>query len=488
MSGSGKSVLLEHLVGLQQPDRGEVRILGLNTANITSESKLQRMRSQIGLVFQGSALIDSLSVVDNVMLPLITRGICPDEARQNSENMLKAVGLSPDDGRLYPSQLSGGMQKRVGIARALITDPAILLYDEPTTGLDAATSNRISRLMRQVQRNRPHLVSIAITHDYFSAGIIADRVLYLNRDTGRLEEILAEETIRMIRGQCGDKTADAVSIIRGHLEEFFNGLTLEDRPAMRRQAGQTWTEAFFNVAQSSFRSFGDAVLLLTRIGFPRDQAALAYRIYEIGFKSLLVACSAGAFFGMMMAVQIGLGLSRSGLMEPLPRIVSAALIDKVGPLLVGLLLAGRIAASVSAEIGGKRVSRQFDALRAMAIPPETYWLSPIFWASVISLPLLMIALEAVAFLGAFCVAVGRFQMKSAFFVHNFLADVSLSGFLFGLFRTSVFGAAVALVGYAKGAEEKRTSDEVGQATTVAVVGASLGVIILDFVMTFVASI
>ncbi len=487
LSGSGKSVLMEHIVGFQRPDCGRVTILNVTLDENVTDSVLEQIRAQIGMVFQGSALIDSLTALGNIMLPLTSRGVSETEAQARAEQMLKSVGLSASEGHRYSSQMSGGMQKRLGIARALVTEPAILLYDEPTTGLDAATSTVISRLMRRVQHARPQLASITITHDYLSAGVLADRVLYLNRETGQLDEVMGRETIQQLRERHGGETRAAVAAIRERLETFFGQIVVRDRAADTRADEVSWGAAFARTFTSGFLTLGQSMLLLIRVGMTSDVPTLARRLYEIGFQSLAVAAAAGAFFGMMLSLQIGLGLAETGIFDPLPRIIGSAIVNKIGPLVTGLLLAGRIAASVSAEIGGKRLSRQFDALRAMAISPVNYWLSPLFWASVLALPVLNTVLDLTAFVGAFCVAVFRYQVKGSFFFKELFLNVTLSGFLFGLLRSAVFGGTVALIGYTKGAEEKRSSDDVGRATTLAVVAASLAVIVLDFVMTFVAS-
>lgn len=487
MSGSGKSVLLEHIVGFQQPDSGTVQIMGVDLNRPPSPQALEEVRARLSLVFQGSALIDSLSVIENVMLPLLMRSVSRDVAHRQSFELLKAVGLSASDAELSPAQLSGGMQKRVGIARALITQPAVVLYDEPTTGLDAASSSVISRLIRSVQQRDPQMASITITHDYLSAGLIADRVLYLDPSCGQLREVLGRDEIADIRRQHGGKSPAAVQALRGQLEAFFDRLQLPERPPQSHRPAVAWWQAFTVILTRLLSAVGSSALLALRLGVPTDRNALLRRFDEIGIRSLPVAAAAGAFFGMMLALQIGVGLSGTGLMDPLPRIVGNAVVDKIGPLVVGLLLAGRVAASTCAELGGKRLSRQFDALRSMSVSPERYWLTPIFWASIISLPLLTIALELVAFAGAYCVAVGRYHVKSSFFMAEILAEVTPFGFVFGLVRAAVFGGAVALVGYQNGTQEMRSSDDVGRATTTAVVAASLAVIVLDFVMLFVAS-
>lgn len=486
MSGSGKSVLLDHIIGFQKPDHGRVIVSGV-VANDSASHSPAVVPSEIGMVFQGSALLDSLTVLDNVELPLTIAGPVSSADRQRAGELLTAVGLPRSCHDRLPSQLSGGMQKRVGVARALITEPSIILYDEPTTGLDAATSTTISKLIRSVQVKKPDLTSIVITHDYLSAGYIADRVLFLNRNTGQLQSVMSREDIEEIRNTHGSDSARTVGAIREHLESYFSKLSTVPVMEILEQRISPWSEVLMSIVVRPIKIAGTTITRMMELSAPRFNTLFFRRVNDIGVLSLPVAASAGAFFGMMLAVQLALGMLDSGILDPLPKFVGSALIDKVGPLVVGLLLAGRVAASVSAEIGGKRLSRQFDACRAMSISPEVRWLSPIFWASVVSLPLLTIALEGSAIAGAWFVSVVRYHVKSSFFLSTVLDNVSIGTFSFGLFRTAVFGGVVALVGYSQGSLEKRDSDQIGKATTSAVVQASLAVITLDFVMTFVAS-
>ncbi len=176
-SGCGKSVLLKHLNRLMRPDFGAVYIGGKDVAPMKSE-ELSDLRKKIGMLFQSAALLDSLSVADNVGLGLkegwkYSRGEIADIVEQK----LEMVGL-PGTGNLMPSDLSGGMRKRVGLARAIATNPEILLYDEPTTGLDPITSDMINDLMINL-REKLDVTSIAVTHDMTSAYKIADRIVML---------------------------------------------------------------------------------------------------------------------------------------------------------------------------------------------------------------------------------------------------------------------------------------------------------------------
>ncbi|SYZ73805.1 Uncharacterized ABC transporter ATP-binding protein HI_1087 [Candidatus Zixiibacteriota bacterium] len=182
-SGCGKSVLLKHLNRLMRPDSGKILIDGKDVAPMRSE-ELTELRKRVGMLFQSAALLDSLNVAENVGLGLKEGGKhSRRDIAEIVDQKLEMVGL-PGTGNLMPSDLSGGMRKRVGLARAIATDPDILLYDEPTTGLDPITSDMINDLMIQL-REKLDVTSIAVTHDMTSAYKIADRIIMLYE--GRVE-------------------------------------------------------------------------------------------------------------------------------------------------------------------------------------------------------------------------------------------------------------------------------------------------------------
>ncbi len=181
-SGAGKSVLLKHVVGLLRPDRGEVRIDG-HVVHALPPVELARLRTQIGMVFQGAALLDSLTVAENVAFPLRRHRRLDERTLQEVvAEKLKLVGMEGTE-NLFPAQLSGGMRKRVGIARALALEPRILLYDEPTGGLDPVTARAVDDLMVRV-RAQTGATTVLVTHDLVSAFRVADRIAVL--EGGRL--------------------------------------------------------------------------------------------------------------------------------------------------------------------------------------------------------------------------------------------------------------------------------------------------------------
>ena len=178
-SGAGKSVLLKSIIGLLTPDSGSIRIDGKEIVGMKSKD-LYGVRRRMGYLFQGAALYDSMSVRGNLEFALRRREtLDEDEMERRVEEQLRLVGLADAIDRM-PAQLSGGMRKRIGLARALITRPEVMLYDEPTTGLDPVTGREISELIQNLQRQHA-MTSIAVTHDIACARIIADRVAVLNK-------------------------------------------------------------------------------------------------------------------------------------------------------------------------------------------------------------------------------------------------------------------------------------------------------------------
>lgn len=172
-SGTGKSVIMKHLVGIIEPDKGSITVDGINMTG--NDKKIQRqIVSKYGILFQGAALFDSMNIYDNVAFGLRRHGVDEGEVKKIVEESLAQVGL-PDAGDKRPSELSGGMQKRAGLARSIAVRPEIMLYDEPTTGVDPITAGAVDRLIIKM-RDTFNMTSIVVTHDMTSAYRIADRI------------------------------------------------------------------------------------------------------------------------------------------------------------------------------------------------------------------------------------------------------------------------------------------------------------------------
>jgi phospholipid/cholesterol/gamma-HCH transport system ATP-binding protein len=191
-SGTGKSVLLKLIVGLQAPDAGSIRLHGREITALPVE-QLNEIRKKIGFSFQNSALYDSLTVEENVAFPLRRHTKMSDgERKKRVRELLSSVGMEKDVQKM-PGEISGGMQKRVGLARALALAPDILLFDEPTAGLDPITSAEIGELILKLQKER-NMASIVVTHDIHSAEMFSDRVAML-----RDGQVLIEGTFADLR-------------------------------------------------------------------------------------------------------------------------------------------------------------------------------------------------------------------------------------------------------------------------------------------------
>jgi phospholipid/cholesterol/gamma-HCH transport system ATP-binding protein len=212
-SGSGKSVLLKHLNGLLQPDEGSVTYRGAELVG-RRESELVGVRRHVGMLFQGGALFDSLDVGDNVAFALDEQRTCVEPDRSlRVARLLEMVGL-PGTERRMPAELSGGMRKRAALARTLAIEPDVMLYDEPTTGLDPVTARQISLLIRDLQR-RLGLSSVVVTHDLASAYNVGDRIAFLH--DGRF----------LCTGSTNEVRNTADPIVRGFLDA--NSLESEAR-------------------------------------------------------------------------------------------------------------------------------------------------------------------------------------------------------------------------------------------------------------------
>jgi len=176
-SGGGKSVFLRHLIGLMRPLSGSIRIEGEEIAHL-DERQLEPVRRKIGMLFQDGALFDSMSVFDNIAFPLRERGERDEKViREKVARSLELVSLQGQEKKM-PVNLSGGMRKRASLARAIISEPSCILYDEPTAGLDPIVSDTINKLIRRLQ-SQLRVTSIVVTHDMISTDHIADRVALL---------------------------------------------------------------------------------------------------------------------------------------------------------------------------------------------------------------------------------------------------------------------------------------------------------------------
>lgn len=184
-SGTGKSVMLKHILGLYTPTSGSVKVLGTDLATLDNV-ELTKFRCNFGVLFQSAALFDDMTVLENVCFPLEEhrRQMKKEQIIQVAQTKLKMVGLDQQHLNKLPSQISGGMQKRTGLARALALDPEIIVYDEPTTGLDPILTEMVDDLILETHKNNPGTTSVMVSHDLSAAFRIADFIVML--DAGKV--------------------------------------------------------------------------------------------------------------------------------------------------------------------------------------------------------------------------------------------------------------------------------------------------------------
>ena len=195
LSGTGKSVTIKHMIGLFQPDAGQVLINGVDMGQLNTRDRFEAMR-QFGYLFQSGALLNWMSLEDNIALPLRELTPLPEsEILKRVHDKLRLVDLAEHAAKL-PSEISGGMKKRGGLARAIVREPEIVLYDEPTSGLDPVMSRQVDRLIVKLQKEL-NITSVVVTHDMESAYMVADRIAFLYK--GKMLEIGTPDEIRQTR-------------------------------------------------------------------------------------------------------------------------------------------------------------------------------------------------------------------------------------------------------------------------------------------------
>lgn len=240
-SGSGKSTLLRHMIGTFQPDEGEVWLFGENLAELDDEG-MDRLRRRFGILFQSGALFQSMSIAENVALPLQEHtDLDPEIIDIQVKIKLELVGLREHADK-YPAQISGGMKKRAGLARALALDPRILFYDEPSAGLDPVTSAEIDRLITGLTR-KMGVTSVVVTHEMDSAFSIADRMAML--DKGRMVVVEKREWFERLRDMPKDQVA-ALSEDQQMVRQFLRGEA--DGPITARREATRYADDLLGIA------------------------------------------------------------------------------------------------------------------------------------------------------------------------------------------------------------------------------------------------
>lgn len=234
-SGCGKSTLLRHMIGTFQPDEGSIEMFGQDISRL-DENGLNAVRKKFGILFQSGALFNSMTIAENVALPLLEHtDLAPEIIEIQVKIKLELVGLREHASK-YPAQISGGMKKRAGLARALSLDPRILFYDEPSAGLDPVTSAEIDQLIIDLTK-KLHVTSVVVTHEMDSAFTIADRMAML--DKGRMLRVDTREAFDTLRKTPRDQL-DALTEEQQLIRQFLRGDA--EGPITRRRAATNYAE------------------------------------------------------------------------------------------------------------------------------------------------------------------------------------------------------------------------------------------------------
>jgi phospholipid/cholesterol/gamma-HCH transport system ATP-binding protein len=245
-SGSGKSTLLRIMIGSIQPEEGSVELFGQNICGMR-ETELNEVRTKIGILFQSGALFNSMTIAENVALPLQEHtDLAPEIIDIQVKIKLELVGLREHAGK-YPAQISGGMKKRAGLARATALDPRILFYDEPSAGLDPVTSAEIDQLMVDLSK-KLHVTSVVVTHEMDSAFAIADRMAML--DKGKMLKVESREYFERMRDTPEEEAAEMDESDR-LIRQFLRGDP--DGPITERKASSSYEEDLLGADADTLR-------------------------------------------------------------------------------------------------------------------------------------------------------------------------------------------------------------------------------------------
>jgi ABC-type multidrug transport system ATPase subunit/ABC-type transporter Mla maintaining outer membrane lipid asymmetry permease subunit MlaE len=485
-SGAGKSTLLRLLAGLLGEADAGIEATGRVSMDGKITSPANRRR-RVGVVFQSHALFDELSPMGNVRLAKShRRRRGPSAAHADSpQQLLRELGVPLD---VRTSALSGGQRQRLAIARTMAYDPDVVLYDEPTAGLDAATANEVAALIRATHANHPK-TSIVVTHDYEALAPIADRIYFLDAEAKTLREIdhdqwsQLRECLRPISADRGDEPSS------GPLQSVAT--------AMRRTGGRA---ADF---LSSTTRVVEAMLMTAVSLLPGWRSPIWGIRFLAHYLRLVAGPSAWAYLAVsgMIAGFVTtyftfrfLPYARYTeplLIEDLLSSMGFALYRILVPVLATILIAARCGAAVASDVGGKSYGRQLDAMRTMGIRPRFYLLTPILYSFLIGVPVLTWISYQAASLTSLVVFTATHPERGPDFWHLHyhwrlaMADQALyQGTWWLVSKLLLCASGIGLIAYYRGARPKYSNRDISNSITSTILWSTLLVLIVHFAFAF----
>ena len=482
-SGTGKTTLLRLITGQLAADSGSIMVAGQDMRTLRRRCDLYVLRRRMGMLFQNGALLTDLSVFENVAFPLREHTDLPERLiRQLVLMKLQAVGLR-GAADLMPAELSGGMTRRVALARAIVMDPEILIYDEPFVGLDPISMGVILRLIRRLN-DALGLTSIVVSHDVheisgggrYGIPVVQrqGRGAWYAKGDARLPLGYREAVRRRIGRRTG-----SISL---------SGSRLFRRAVVSRRGPLRLIRELWSSLIDSMVGLGAITRFLMRLIGHSPRALLRFdlimeQIFNSGALSLVIIMLSGLFVGMVLGLQGFQLLERFGSAEALGTAAAIGLVKELGPVVTALLFAGRAGTALASEFGLMRATDQLSAMEMMAVDPIQRVVVPRFLGGIISMPLLAAIFSVIGIYGAQLVGVQIMGVDSGSFWSQMRAGVDLRDVNEGIVKSCIFGIACSLIAVYEGYYAIPTAEGVGRATTRTVVTSAVVVLFLDYLLT-----
>ncbi|GEM_PF-1211656 len=504
-SGSGKSLLLDRLLGLLPTSHSEPRIGYYDPrprgpqstpSSPSSLSGSRRAKPPLAAVFQTSALFDTLTVRRNIEM-----GAGHALSDEEIAAALLEVGLDPArDADKYPAELSGGMQRRVALARALAADPVVLVLDEPLAGLDGESRVIVRKtLERAIQRRRESLAILVVEHDYDFTSAFCDRLLWIDAPRRRLIEpaqwktAAPQQRIEIIEGllRSGKSSATAADAASEAVHSAHSSLSILN--GIVQESLRDWANSLFAFLAGLFALPG---LIAGFLRGPTAGARPGRDFFEHFLRASILAAPYVALvfslLGLLMVLQterllahIGMG---AGLASRIPDAVTRGIVQGIGPLLLALLMAGRTGSAMASDLGGQRLGRQVDMWQILGRAPEEVLFAPRAWALVLGMPLLLV-LGQLTGIGAgwlFYNLAPVAGLTAWAYWQGVMSSWEVAWTLEGMARVALDGFVLAAISFLCGTATKRSTEEIAEGATKTVVFSAVAFLLIEVLWTALA--